>query len=238
MRDLPVFEGPLPEGLTTVREWAPRINRSPGYVNRFWRQAVDPPWPAPVGQRPERVGGRRGGGLQELVYDQAELDNFRAGHPEYWPESRVVPVDTKLAPSTLVTLGQAAEIIGVNRKTLSQYPHPSPGSGRLPDPNFPQPVKDDVWRLGNLLAFWPYPVDTKLAPPTLVTRQQFAELAGVTDATVARYRSSSTKFPSPLPYEVYRLGEVLAYWSSRPGKRSAPKRSAGAPGARRGSSGG
>lgn len=189
MPDLPVLEGPLPEGLTTVKQWAPKQNRSPAYVNKFWRKAGD--WPAAVGQLPGRAAG--GGGRRKQVYEEHELDAFRARHPEYRREARMaVRIEPELPDDTLVTLRQVASMIvsdgtpeakpGVAPRNVSQY-----HKGLHADPGFPAPVEEDVWRLRDLAGYWPYPVDTLLDGATLVTAAVFAQISGVSAETVAQY---------------------------------------------------
>lgn len=204
----PELAEPLGEGLTTIASWARQINRSAAYVSGYWRPQPD--WPDPVGQLPPR--GRNGGGRPELVYAAADLDRWRKRHQETQPERRSAAVATDLDPGTLVTLGRFAEIAKVDRKTVTQY---------RGTPGWPAPVNAEVYRLRGLQSFWSVPAE--LDPGTLLTLERFAgEVAYLPLGEVERCRELRG-FPKPVR-EVYRLGDLLAYWPSRPGKRG-PSRS-------------
>lgn len=199
----PELAEPLDEGLVTIASWARAVNRSAAYVSGYWRPQPD--WPEPVGQLPPR--GRNGGGRPALVYAGAELDSWRERHEETQPEGHSAAVTTDLDPGTLVTLGRFAEIANLDRKTVTQY---------RGTPGWPAQVTGEAYRLRGLLSFWS--VASELDPGTLMTLKRFAgEVAQLPLGEIERCRGLRG-FPKPVR-EVYRLGDLLAFWPSRPGKR-------------------
>lgn len=133
MRRYPVIARPLPPGLVTLSEWAAQMNRSPGTIRSRWSKKER--FPEPRGRTPGR--GRHGGGLGELVYSAADLQEWL---PE--PESLSGPA----SPNQRVTLGWFADQAAhVARKTVTQYRN---------KPGFPAAGPDGRYRYGDLASFW------------------------------------------------------------------------------------
>jgi hypothetical protein len=138
---VPPDDDPIPAGLTTLRIWAPRQGRTAGYVQRYWRRRPD--FPEPVGELPAR--GRHGGGLGELLFDEAALDAWLAEQPRLAPPERVDPAGVEVDLDARITLGRFAGLIGKSRKTVTQH------RGR---PGFPSADAAGRYRAGDLLAYW------------------------------------------------------------------------------------
>jgi hypothetical protein len=68
----PVIAEPLPKGLITLSQWASTVGRSPGTIRSRWSRRQG--FPAPCGRLPGR--GRHGGGLGELIYRAADLNEW------------------------------------------------------------------------------------------------------------------------------------------------------------------
>lgn len=134
VRQYPVIAEPLPTGLVTLSQWAGTVGRSPGTIRSRWARRRG--FPAPCGRLPGR--GRHGGGLGELVYRAADLDE--------WLPPPVLLDDAGTSPDQRVTLGWFADHAAhVARKTVTQY---------RGTPGFPAPGADGRYRYADLAAWW------------------------------------------------------------------------------------
>jgi hypothetical protein len=70
---LPVLKEPLPYGVTTLCQWARRIDRAPSTVVTRWRRR--PGFPSPIGQLPSES--QRHRDASESLYIETELDVWR-----------------------------------------------------------------------------------------------------------------------------------------------------------------
>lgn len=102
-----------------------------------------PGFPDAEGELPAR--GRHGGGRGELLFSEAALDSWFAAQPGLAAPTRIDPAQLRLDPEERITLGRFAALIGKDRKTVAQH------RGR---PGFPEPVSGDLYRAGDLVAYW------------------------------------------------------------------------------------
>jgi hypothetical protein len=131
--------------LVTLREWAARHGFSYDYVMMRMRQYYQD-FPAPEPGLTRSVPRRQGGTAEAALYDAAKLAPFEPRRP--------APVELPdRDPGLEVTLGAFADLIGVNRKTVSQYTAKTPDD--LPDTvDGARPYPRAKYRLGDLLLWW------------------------------------------------------------------------------------
>jgi hypothetical protein len=129
----------------TLRDWAARIHRAPGTVQRVYTRAHG--FPRAVGRRP-RPGGTAGRGEDEYLL--AELDRWwarkqaasrQAGGPP--------PAPSDLDPDARVNLREIAERLGITHGTVRRYP----ALYARGDNPFPTQGEDGRRRWGDVLAW-------------------------------------------------------------------------------------
>jgi hypothetical protein len=129
----------------TLREWAARIHRAPGTVQRAYTQA--PGFPRAVGRR-SRPGGPAG--RRENEYLLAELDRWWAAKQAATRQAGGPPAArTDLDPEARVNLREIAEQLGITHGTVRRYPALY-ARGRNP---FPAAGEDGRRRWGDVLAW-------------------------------------------------------------------------------------
>jgi hypothetical protein len=149
----PVLDEPLPAGLITLEDYAPKIGRSARYIMYYWRPM--PGFPKHVGQLRTRA--RNGGGKGRKVYREAALDAFRDANPGTRPEStrRLVTADG-LNLDQRVTWSKFAKIAGVDKQNVYRY-RGKPGTPRV--------GADGTSRLGDMVDWWNNRPGRRVAQP-------------------------------------------------------------------------
>jgi hypothetical protein len=224
-----VMQRPLAPGLVTLRDYAGQVGRGLTALQAHWRGAI-PGFPEPVGEVPAP-----GRGRADPVYRQADLDQFRAGHPERLWGRRGTRLVTGHDEGERVSLDAFAAISGI----------PAPGAAD----GCPPAGDDGLWPLRGLVAWHnsrditagPVLALTSLSDDELVTLGAFARMVGRDNKTVTQYRDSDPGFPAPADTTRtsrstrdklrYRLGCLAAWWNGRPLARGPSRRAApaGAP---------
>jgi len=200
----PVIQRPLPPGLTTLREYAPRVGRTPEYLEIRWRKLEG--FPAPLYELPSAA--RNGGGQGELVYSETALDAFRELHPSLWGHRSVRLVIARRLDER-VTVAQFAEITGLDAGRAAARPGCPPAG-------------DDGRRaLGDLVAWHnaspgpePALAVTPLGARELVTVTAFARLVERDPKTVRQYQGTPD-FPGARDGKRYLLGQMARWWNGR-----------------------
>ncbi|MCX4097717.1 hypothetical protein [Nocardia sp. alder85J] len=100
------------DGWVTLAQWADKHGYSPEYVRNFWTPLLG--FPAPASSHPRSASSGR---FEAEVYSEAALDAFYAAHrPEHRGTTSMLD-----GPDEFRTLGTIASMLGLDRKTVSQY---------------------------------------------------------------------------------------------------------------------
>lgn len=203
------FTRPLPPGLVTLHDYAKSVDRTWMFLHAHWKPRAG--FPARVGTLPPP--GRNSGGPPEDVFDEAELNAFRASQPDLWGR-RGTRLILGHDPLKRVSLAGFAALAGL--------PVPEPAG-------CPPPGADGLWPLGELAAWHngrssaagPRLAVTELGELALVTLGAFARIVGLDRKTITQYRGTPG-FPEPVDGKLYRLGEMARWIAARPGRPPRP----------------